>query len=180
MLGSPRYERHENDAYDTPAWCTKALLQHWTPRGMVWDPACGAGAITDVFKALGVGVMLSDIQPRCDTARADFLGHGSPGDGLFSIVTNPPYNLAEEFVRHALTLTERAGGDVAMLLRNEWDCAAGRNDLFTVGPFHRKIVLTKRPRWIEGSTGSPRHNFAWFVWSWGGSMGNGPAIRWSV
>jgi hypothetical protein len=36
-----------------------------------------------------------------------------------------------------------------MLGRHEYDCAAGRKDLFAGPPFARKIVLTKRPRWSE-------------------------------
>jgi hypothetical protein len=43
-------------------------------------------------------------------AETDFLKHGSPGDGLFSIITNPPYNCAEAFIRKALDLTDRASG----------------------------------------------------------------------
>lgn len=83
-----------------------------------------------------------------------------------SIVTNPPYSLAEEFVRHALDLTRAAGGMVAMLLRHEFDCAATRRDLFDMRAFAYRMALTRRPRWIAGTTGSPRHNFTWFVWDW--------------
>ena len=109
-----------------------------------------------------------------------------------SIVTNPPYktvdtndeewayikdlagkycmggkvSLAELFCRHAIELMRPVGGQVAMFMRNEFDCGRGRMGLFQYPPFHRKIVVTKRPRWIAGSTGSPRHNYAWFVWDW--------------
>lgn len=166
MLGPARYERRDNDSYDTPRWCTEALLQCWTPRGTVWEPACGAGAIVEVLRQHGHRVIASDIEPRCDANRADFLNHGSLGDGLFTIVTNPPYKTAERFVRCALEQTKRSSGAAAMLLRHEWDCAGGRSNLFKAPPFARKIVLTKRPRWIEGSTGAPRHNFAWFIWDW--------------
>jgi hypothetical protein len=27
-----------------------------------------------------------------------------------------------------------------------------------------KLIVTKRPRWIKGSKGSPRHTYAWYVW----------------
>lgn len=72
-------------------------------------------------------------------------------------------SMAELFLRHALALMEPVKGRVAMFLRNEFDCASGRMDLFTSPAFDCKIVATERPRWIEGSTGSPRHNYAWFV-----------------
>ena len=69
---------------------------------------------------------------------------------------------------------------VAMLLRNEFDSAASRKELFTGNVyFDTKIILTKRPRWIEGSTGSPRHNYAWFVWDFEREIGlrTPPTIR---
>jgi hypothetical protein len=50
-----------------------------------------------------------------------------------------------------------------MLLRHEYDCAKERVDLFNQPPFARQIVLTSRPRWIEGTSGAPRHNFSWFI-----------------
>lgn len=169
MAGPARYERIEHDFYETPAWCTEALLQHWRPRGLVWEPAAGNCAIADVLADRGCRVMCSDIVRRDrDVSVCDFLEVGSPGDALFSIVTNPPYELAEAFIRRSLELTRRPGGDVAMLMRHEFDCAAGRRELFEREPFATKIVLTKRPRWFARRPGdaSPRHNYAWFVWSW--------------
>ncbi len=88
-----------------------------------------------------------------------------------SIITNPPYDdaisgvTAEKAVRHALKLMEPEKGLVIMLLRHDWDTAKRRHDLFRDHPaFTAKITLTFRPRWIEGSTGSPRHAYAWYVW----------------
>jgi hypothetical protein len=77
-----------------------------------------------------------------------------------AICTNPPYDQSESFIRHALTLVPV----VAMLLRNEYDCAASRVDLFNQPPFARQVMLTSRPRWIPNTTVAPRHNFSWFIW----------------
>jgi len=170
MLGGSGYERCGGDVYHTESWVTKALLDRVKLRGLVWEPACGRGDMADVLTDAGYSVMISDIAGDAlgckGAASADFLTHSSPGDGLFSIVTNPPYQLAEPFIRHAIRLTQRAGGKVAMLLRNEYDCASGRVDLFECEPFALKLVLTKRPRWAALHTASPRHNFSWFVWDW--------------
>ena len=51
---------------------------------------------------------------------------------------------------------------VVLLLRHDWDCAAGRVDL--VRKLTRKITITRRIRWIDGTTGSPREHHAWYVW----------------
>ena len=125
--------------------------------------------------------MISDIAGDAlgckNASMADFLDHDSPGDLTFSIVTNPPYISAEAFIAKALGLTKRAGGMVAMLLRNEYDCASSRRKLFEREEFAAKLVLTKRPRWIDAEhSASPRHNFAWYLWDWNHS---GPArIEW--
>ena len=137
--------------------------------------------MADALVDNGYQVMASDSegdQRGCKQAEmAVFLESCSPGDAMFSIVTNPPYTLAEEFIVHAIALTERVGGMVAMLMRNEYDCAASRRDLFEHEAFAGKLILTKRPRWRDGEhIASPRHNFAWYVWDWGHT---GPAhLEW--
>lgn len=79
---------------------------------------------------------------------------------------HPRVSLAELFCRHAIALMKPIEGQVAMFMRNEFDCSRGRLPLFSNPPFQKKIVVAKRPRWIVGSKGSPRHNYAWFVWDW--------------
>ena len=117
-----------------------------------------------VLIAAGYDVVSSDLR--------DY-GYGDPGVDFLSapippevkhILTNPPYQLAQEFIERALELIAETGGKAAFLLRNEYDCAAKRVFLFEHPSFAQRLVLTKRPRWVAGSTGSPRHNYAWFVW----------------
>jgi hypothetical protein len=166
MLGTSGYARVANEAYWTPAWCTETLLTKIEPRGVVWEPACGNGAIVKVLERRHIPVIRSDITNygfACSTV--DFLKAGLRGDAE-TIITNPPYDQAESFIRHALNVTETVKGMVAMLLRNEYDCAAGRVDLFDRPEFAKKLVLTKRPKWSDMDKASPRHNFAWFIWDW--------------
>jgi hypothetical protein len=164
MLGTSGYERVEHDLYETPPWCTEVLLRHVVFKKDILEPAAGRGAIAKVLEANGYRTTCNDIVDRglSDCRIVDFLTTKCT-PAACDIVTNPPYNLAEEFVRHALRITKR-GEKVAMLLRNEWDCAFNRADLFTDEPFKLKIVLNRRPLWVAGSTGSPRHNYAWYVW----------------
>jgi hypothetical protein len=149
-MGNLGYAREPYDLYETPEWCTRVLVPYLPKDTMIWEPACGHLAITMALSKLGYKLCSTDIQMGIDFLKSEILWD--------VIVTNPPYSLAEEFVRHALPARF-----VAMLLRNEWDCAKTRNDLFK-WPFSKKIVLTSRPRWIKGSTGAPRHNYAWYVW----------------
>jgi hypothetical protein len=80
--------------------------------------------------------------------------------------SNPLVNQIEVFIRHALKLVCAADGMVAMLVRNEFDCAGGRKGLFNKPPFAMKVVLTRRPSWSDMNVASPRHNFSWFIWDW--------------
>lgn len=159
MVGPAKYDRVANDFYETPDWITEVLMRH-VRFGQIWEPACGAGAMQRVFDLHGIKNIGTDLP-------SDFLKMGAAT--AWDVVTNPPYVLAEEFVRHALEITKTHKRKVAMVLRNEFDCAVGRADIFRDHPaFAMKIVLTKRPRWFEKKAGdaSPRHNYAIYVWDW--------------
>lgn len=167
MHGESGYKRIANDAYWTPHWCTAALLDRVTFEPMVWEPACGKGHISTVLTAHSISHFDSDLLNHGHgLSGLDFLNEFIMQPGCSSIITNPPYGLAEAFIRKALELTKSYQGRVAMLLRNEYDCAAKRRDLFEHPAFFKKIILTKRPRWFADGGASPRHNFAWYVWCW--------------
>jgi hypothetical protein len=173
MIGDSGYERIEADFYPTPPENVDCLLEHFTPHGgsnLIWEPACGKGDISKRLMDYGYETLSSDLYNQgFGTPGMDFLARTDlPNPNIRAIVTNPPYadGLAEKFARHAIKLMKPVRGQVAMFLRNEFDCGKGRMDLFGLPPFHKKIVVTKRPRWIEGSTGSPRHNYSWFIWDW--------------
>lgn len=166
-LGTSGYPRREEDFYPTPAWCTSALTSAGPRlRGVVWEPACGRGDMVAPLQFAGYQVVASDLVDygRGYTAGVDFLQVGALPNGVRSIVTNPPFDLSDEFVRKALDLTRPVGGQVAFLLRVEWDCAAKRQELFSAPPFSAKVILTRRPRWFEGTTVAPRFSYAWYVW----------------
>lgn len=78
----------------------------------IWEPACGRGAIAKVLTAAGFNVWSSDlVDYGFGVPKIDFLLERQCWNG--AIVTNPPYKLADDFVRHALGLCEK----VVMLLR---------------------------------------------------------------
>jgi hypothetical protein len=161
------YDRKERDAYETPEWVTLALLPHINGVQSVWEPAAGAGQMVQALSAAGLHVAATDIS----TGQDFLLATARPVD---AVVTNPPYALAQEFIEHALALM-KPSGVIAMLLRCDFDHAKTRQHLFGSCPqFAKKLVLTRRIRWIEGSNGSPSFNHAWFVWDW---THNGPPIH---
>lgn len=170
MLGQVVYERREGDFYPTPPENVDCLAHFVDLSGrVIWEPACGEGHISKrLSAATGAHVYSTDLYDRgYGRGGIDFLRATTTPRNVNTIVTNPPFaDIAEAFIRRALELMEPVDGMVAMFLRNEYDCAATtRDDLFEGHPaYATKIVVTKRPRWIEGSKGSPRHNYSWFVW----------------
>ena len=173
-MGNLNYERNENDAYYTQEWCTVGLAE-WAEKmfpdvNKWWEPACGSGQMVDVLRKRGWDVYESGLDDEVGRGNdlVDFL---APMPGFHSkrgIVTNPPYGeLAEQFIRKALTLTKKHELPVLMLMRHEYDCAKGRVDLFNQPPFVGKLVYTTRPRWIPNTTGAPRHNYAVYAWRHG-------------
>ena len=152
------YKRIKDDNYPTPSWVTQAVIPHLPkPPCLIWEPAAGSGKIVNVLTAAGYTVDATDIRIA---SGLDFLDVPK-GKCCDVILTNPPYSLAEEFILHALALAPY----VAMLLRTDFDHAKTRYNLFAnCSAFAKKVVLTKRIRWIEGSTGSPSYNHAWYLW----------------
>ena len=163
------FARKERDLYETPEWVTEAVLPYLLSiKGTIWEPAAGGGQIVRVLERHGYKVLATDLAGRHADAplMGDFLSvHDAPCD-IHAVVTNPPYDLAQEFVEKALALMEPAQGSVAMLLRVDWDSAATRSHLFGKCPqWRQKIVLNRRIVWFEGGA-SPSFNHAWYIWDW--------------
>lgn len=151
------YARKERDAYETPEWVTLALVEH-IEYGHLWEPAAGGGKMVRALETSEFAVAASDIETGTDFLKTDHMMNGSD-----AIVTNPPYELAQEFIEHALALRAK---QVAMLLRTDFDHAKTRRHLFSDPRFAKKIVLTRRIKWFEDSKGQPSFNHAWFIWDW--------------
>ena len=105
-----------NDLYETPEVATLALLAVEPLPPTILEPACGRGAISKVLRSAGHTVIENDIVDygQGQDSVQDFLNFKPARAGeIDAVVTNPPYRLAQHFVRHALTLCPR----VFMLLR---------------------------------------------------------------
>lgn len=178
-------ERKDLDLYETPEWVTQALLDNVRIVPQVWEPACGTGRMARVMTAAGHHVIATDIIDRGYSLQlnvGDFLeARGVPGPGQWAIVTNPPYGPsgrhAAGFIAKALMLAQRCNGQVAMLLKGDYDAGKTRRAIFADHPaFHCRITLLDRIRWFEG-TGSPSENHAWYFWDF--MKGGPPVVRYA-
>jgi len=148
-----------DDSYDTPAVAVHALLKAEALPTHIWEPAAGTGSIAKILRAAGHTVMATDI-----TTGVDFLMEYRAPIGCECIVTNPPYKLVDEFVRHAIALVPK----VVMLLRFNFLEGIGRSDivdqhLARVHLFRNRLPMMHRKDWAGPKTTS-MVAFAWFVW----------------
>jgi hypothetical protein len=157
-----------DDLYETPAVAVVALLQREMLPSVVWEPACGPGAIVGVLRASGHTVIATDLNDwRCPDSESgrDFLLEQRAPDGCGCIITNPPYKLAQEFVLKARELAPK----VVMLLRLGFlESERRRNilesgDLARVFVFRNRLPMMHRFGWA-GPRASSATAYAWFVW----------------
>lgn len=151
------------DFFPTPAWATHALVDNERFDGDIWESACGNGAMTRVLETAGNQVRSSDLYDRgFGEIGIDFTTTRERAD---NIVTNPPYNSAEGFVRSGVKL---AGKKFALLLRLAFLEGANRaNTIFSECPPSRVWVFSERITfYMHGATakGSGTTAYAWFVW----------------
>lgn len=182
-----RSEPHDSlDDFPTPPWATRALCE-WlqNPRDELAKegapPRLGAPTtwpLTCREPAANRGHMVRPLREyfhRVEAADIFDYGAGFPvSDYLFGppppmvdwTITNPPFRLAEQFVRRAL-MTSRQG--VAVIVRSAFLEGVGRyRNLFRLDPpsailqFTERVVMHKGRLSPKGSTATA---YAWLVWS---------------
>lgn len=156
--GGRKEDRRELDFYPTPPEVTIALMDFLKLQPcVVWECACGNGAMADIIKSYGHSVIATDL-----ITGGDFLNIHYDVD---AIITNPPFNLSSEFIEKAL----KEADIVAMVLKSQYWHAKKRFDLFIKNPPAYILPLTWRPDFLyqereNGKTGSPTLEIIWTVW----------------
>ncbi|HWV44092.1 hypothetical protein [Pseudorhodoplanes sp.] len=160
------WQRDEDDWYIENRWCSERLFVEERFDGEILDPCCGSGRIVKAARAAGFIASGSDIKPR---------GYGGGGVDFRSITravnvcSNPPFDVIEEFARHACTIAERK---VAIIFPTRRLNAAGV--WLQQLPLYRTWFLTPRPSMPPGRVAleyerngkEPRggkQDFAWLV-----------------
>lgn len=119
----------DKEFYPEPFWPVEQLAEaeNWPEK--IWDPACGYGTIPQVFNARGHKALGTDLADR---------GYGVGGQDFLSfsrkwvrptqaIVCNPPFSLADKFIRQAKQFTTEKA---AFLLPLKWLASQTRYDFF--------------------------------------------------
>lgn len=109
----------------------------------------------------GYKVLATDIRTTPITlGGVDFLRTCQLPPGMQQIITNPPFDKAVEFIRHARIMNV----PFAMLLKSTFWHAATRRALFTeTGPI-KVLPLGWRPAMAPDRGDAPTMEFSWTVW----------------
>ncbi len=158
-------KRRELDFYPTPPDVTHALMDFLEINPCaIWEPACGDGSMSKAIESYGHRVHSTDIRHTgYGTGGIDFLS--TELNDIDAIITNPPFNISEEFIRHALSISPI----VAMLLKSQYWHAAKRIKLFRKHPPSYVLPLSWRPDFLFnerkiGEKASPTMDVCWSVW----------------
>lgn len=147
--------------YSTPPAVTEALLEYWSPpaSSTIWEPACGAGAISKFLLEKDYVVISTDLNNH---------DYGKPGvDFLDSrarsadyIITNPPFHLLDLFIERATELKLKG---FAFLTPAVYWHTAGHAETFT--EFRPKYVLPLSfSTRFKGKNATADLNVSWLVW----------------
>jgi hypothetical protein len=181
---SSQVQRHSHaerglDCYSTPSCAITALLRVERIPRRVWEPCAGHGNIVNVLRAAGHEVIASDIADYgipTHFANRDFLAETKLPAGCECVLTNPPYQVAEQIITHALELSPL----VIMLLRLAFlEGGTGRQHkhelrrhvLDEIPParihvFDRRLPMLHRDGW-RGRKANSGMAFSWWVWKRG-------------
>jgi hypothetical protein len=132
----------------------------------IWEPACGPGSISRVLLAHGYNIVSSDlIDYGWGHETVDFLAVPKRTYTNRAIVTNPPYQWAQQFVEKALEVSPL----VIMLMRLAFYESDRRSHILEncglarIHVFRKRLPMMHRKDW-EGPKANSGMAFGWFVW----------------
>ena len=151
--------RPDDDHYNTPREASWPFVRAAAIPGLVWEPACGDGAISKVLELRGFRVVSSDLHDRgYGESNMNFLNAECACD---AIITNPPFRLASNFIERSAEKKV----PFAMLTKSTFWHAEKRRRLFIdTGPM-AVMAMTWRPAMSPERGQSATMDFIWTVWS---------------
>lgn len=176
-------KRAENDFYPTPEWAIHRFLEkaEWRlPSGIWLEPCAGSGAIIKAMRTANIknnavpfcavelqaGLTSSLLEIpgvfeayNCDFLEWDFVKDNKTSsiEKIDAIITNPPYSLAFDMIKHSLKQADA----VYMLLRVNFLASETRSEWMKENT-PDVYVLPNRPS-FRGK-GTDACEYAWFCW----------------
>ncbi len=184
------------DDFPTPPWATRSFLAHGVPgtgnekpiEGFtVWEPCANRGYMSNVLAERFGTVISTDIHdygvgfPVVDFLETAVFPWDFDGIDLDWIITNPPFNKAEDFVHRWYNDMEPVE-NFALLLRMNWMEGVRRyNEVFSkyppayIYPYAERVPIVAGRLDRKGTTQMP---YAWFVWERTKAKYQNTRVRW--
>jgi hypothetical protein len=173
------------DDFPTPPWATRALIEHvlkGSPQPLselsCLEPACGAGHMAKVLAEYFKTITCSDISDYGFGQKRDFLQVPYSIGAWDWVITNPPFRLAEDFVRRSLEISNCG---VAILARTVFIESVGRYErLFRRYPPTTYAQFTERVPMVKGrldKKATTATSYCWLVWQ-KDTIANAPKLVW--
>lgn len=135
----------------------------------IWEPACGCGNISKVLIDAGYKVYSTDLFDRgFGVSGVDFLQTTKMPNNCDTIITNPPYMLANEFILHAMDILPIHGRYFALMNLSYLTGQKRHKEIYDKGYLRAIYVYPHRINCYKNNknTGhSSPVNYAWFEFS---------------
>jgi len=169
VMSQRNESRDSLDDFPTPPWATRALLTHILTDNFAnlncLEPACGRGYMARPLLERFSQIEASDIHNYGYGKVLNFLDSNYKENQFDWVITNPPFNLAEQFIYEAQKVS-RIG--VAILARTVFLESIGRyNRLFSRTPPNKIAQFSERVPMVRGRVdqkASTATGYAWFIW----------------
>lgn len=166
-------KRIESDFYATPIPVVKKLIdRHIFRYGNILEPCAGNGNIINALREYWAWNFTTSIEIR-EAERKNLEEHSEqvficdflkwqPKLEYSTIITNPPYSIAQEIIEHCFEIASPET-EIIMLLRLAFLESKKRYDFWQKHPVNELYVLSERPSFTGKGTDATA--YAWFVWN---------------
>jgi len=164
-------QRNKKDFYQTPYCLTRELLEREELEGTVLEPACGKGAIVKVLHEYDYDPEFYDLNEGFN-----FLEETNTYD---TIITNPPFSLANDFIEHAKKIYNKK---IIMLLPLNYLHGQYRYESGIFSQLKTLYVFTRYPMLedtIREDGNIEKTGMQVFMWAvWNKPWKRNPSVEW--
>lgn len=166
-------KRIESDFYPTPIEVIYCFLDHYPLKnGTILECAAGNGNFIQAIRNKGykntivANKIRQEEHQNLINSGADFVYHKDflvdelPEHNIKTIITNPPFSKAKEFILRCKELYPNV--EIIMLLRTAFFESKARYDFWQQYPVNKLYILSSRPKFVNNKTDAT--SYAFFVW----------------